>query len=79
MDGIIEWLRTWTFFNWLAVIAFLMAFTGFLNSFLSLRSRYKDWRGVQSRKAFGKRLKELETRCWPSHLSILIPASNHLL
>lgn len=56
----IDWIRTWTFFNWLAIIAFLMALVGFLNSFLSLRSRFKDWRGVQSKKAFAERLNELK-------------------
>jgi hypothetical protein len=42
----LEWIKTWTFFNWLA--------------FFSLRSRYKDWRGGQSRKAYTKRLNELK-------------------
>lgn len=56
-----EWIKGWTFFNWLAVIAFILALVGFLNSVLSLRSRYLDWRGGQSKKAFEKRLKQLET------------------
>jgi hypothetical protein len=45
----------------LAVIAFIFALVGFLNAFLSLRSRYKDWRGIQNKKAYIRRLKELET------------------
>jgi hypothetical protein len=56
----IEWFKSLTFFNWLALIAFCLALVGFLNSFLSLRSRYKDWKGGRNKKAFEKRLKELK-------------------
>jgi hypothetical protein len=60
MNGIIGWISTWDFFKWLTVLGFLMALVGFLNSTLSLWSRFKDWRGVQSKKAFDKRLTELK-------------------
>jgi hypothetical protein len=52
----IDWIKTWTFFNWLTLIAFLLALVGFLNSFLSLKSRYQDWRATKSKKEFEKRV-----------------------
>lgn len=58
----VEWFKSLTFFNWLSLIGFCLALVGFLNSFLSLRSRYKDWLGLRNKKAFEKRLKELKTQ-----------------
>lgn len=59
-----EWIKTWTFFNWLAIAAFFLAVIGFLNSFLSLRSRYLGWSSIKSRKAFEKRLHNIEVELY---------------
>jgi hypothetical protein len=56
----LEWIKGWTFFNWLAVIAFLFSSISVLNAIFNLRSRYKDWRATKSKAAFVHRLKELE-------------------
>lgn len=47
------------FWNWLAIAAFAIALMGGLNAFLSLKTRYRDWRGTRNHKSFEKRLKEL--------------------
>lgn len=57
-----EWIKTFNFFNWLAVAAFILALFGFLNSFLSLRDRFKDWYSTRSKKSFAKRLKALQNK-----------------
>lgn len=57
-----EWIQTWTFFNWLAVAAFLMALVGFLNSTLSLKSRYKDRLALKNKESFNARKTELENQ-----------------
>lgn len=61
MDSVWEFLRSMTFWNWIALIAFLFFPLSALNAFLSLKSRYKDYRAIRSKKSFEKRLKELET------------------
>jgi hypothetical protein len=48
-----------TVWNWLAVLAFLIALMSGFNAFLSLRAKFLDWRGVQNKKKFHKRLKQL--------------------
>src|SRR5262245_7017770 len=55
-----EFIKGMTFWNWLALIAFLFATISVLNAFLSLKSRFRDWRGIQSKKAFDKRVRQLE-------------------
>ncbi len=51
-----------TIWNWLAVIAFLIALIGGLNAFLSLKARYRDWKGTRNKKQFDKRVDELHTQ-----------------
>jgi hypothetical protein len=61
MDGMWEFIKAMTLWNWLSLIAFIFFPLSALNAFFSLRSRYKDWRATSSTKRFEKRLKELET------------------
>lgn len=56
----LEWIKTWTFFNWLTLIAFVFGTISVLNATLSLRSRYKDWQATKSKEAFEKRLEQLK-------------------
>jgi Na+/melibiose symporter-like transporter len=60
MDKIKAFIETMTVWNWLALVAFLIAIFSGLNAFLSLKSRYKDWRGTKSKLQFEDRLRELE-------------------
>jgi hypothetical protein len=53
-------IQNMTVWNWLALIAFFFATISVLNAFLSLKSRFRDWRGIQSKKAFEKRVRQLE-------------------
>ena len=49
-----------TFWNWLALFAFLFATVSVLNAFLSLRVRYFDWRATKNKRKFAIRLKLFE-------------------
>jgi hypothetical protein len=49
-----------TFWNWLSLCLVLPAILGGLNATLSLKSRYLDWRGIQSKKQFVHRLAQLK-------------------
>lgn len=60
MDSILQLFRSMTFWNWLALIAFIFFPLSALNAFLGLRSRFLDWRGIKNKKEFEKRLKEWE-------------------
>jgi hypothetical protein len=51
-----------TVWNWLALVALMFGSLGGLNAFLSLRSRYQDWRGTQSKKEFENRIDQLTER-----------------
>ncbi len=55
-----ELIQTWTFFNWLALIAFFLSCISVINAFLSLKTRFKDWFAIRSKEALRKRLIELE-------------------
>ena len=59
MDKFWSVVGNMTFWNWIALIAFLIALMSGLNAFLTLRSRYRDWRGTRSKKAFEKRTRDL--------------------
>src|SRR6266403_927540 len=58
MTWVINFIRNMNFWNWLALIAFLIALMSGLNAFLGLKSRFRDWRGTQSKKLFEIRLKQ---------------------
>jgi len=60
MDKLKVFIQAMTIFNWLTLIAFLFASISVLNALLSLKTRFRDWRGTQSKKAFEKRVKQLE-------------------
>lgn len=60
MDKIKAFFEAMTFFNWLTLIAFLFAAISVLNALLSLKSRFRDWRGIQNIKGFEKRVRQLE-------------------
>lgn len=62
MDRITLFLETMTIWNWLALIAFIFFPLSALNAFLNLKTRYRDWRGIQNKKQFDKRIKELKTQ-----------------
>src|SRR5688500_6887697 len=49
-----------TFWNRITLIAFIFFPLSALNAFFGLRTRFKDWRGIKSKKNFEKRLKELK-------------------
>jgi hypothetical protein len=51
----IEWIKGWTFFNWITVLAFILAI---YNVFF--KSYYVEWQARRSKKAFEKRLEELD-------------------
>lgn len=57
-----EFIRNMTVWNWLAAAAFFLALLGGLNAFLSLKLRYRDWRGTKSKKEFEKRKTELASQ-----------------
>lgn len=59
LDTVREFIRNMTVWNWLALIAFFLALVGGLNAFLSLKLRYRDWRGTKNKKEFEKRRIEL--------------------
>lgn len=59
MNSFWTFVGNMTVWNWLALIAFIFFPLSALNSFFSLRSRYRDWRGTKSKKAFERRLKHL--------------------
>lgn len=59
-----DFIRSMTVWNWLAVIAFMIALVSFVNAFLSLKARYRDWRGTKSKAAFEKRLEQLRIQWW---------------
>jgi magnesium-transporting ATPase (P-type) len=55
---IIQGMTVW---NWLSLIAvFALPFT-FINALLSLKSRYRDWQGIKSKKKFDKRLGQMKS------------------
>jgi len=58
MNGLGEFIRGMTIWNWLALIAFIFFPLSALNAFFSLRSRFLDWRGIQDKKKFQARLKD---------------------
>ena len=60
MDGLSDYIRNMTFWNWLALIAFIFLPLSALNAFFSLKSRYSNWRAIKSKKNFSKRLEEIE-------------------
>jgi hypothetical protein len=62
MEGIGEFIRGMTFWNWIALIAFIFFPLSALNAFLSLKSRYLDWQGTKSKQAFENRLRQLEVQ-----------------
>jgi hypothetical protein len=62
MDKFWTFIGNMTVWNWITLVAFLIALMSGLNAFLSLKSRYLDWKGVQSKKGFKKRLQELEVQ-----------------
>ena len=49
-----------TLWNWFSLIAILALPFTLLNALLSLRSRYLNWQGIQSKKKFEKRLAQLK-------------------
>lgn len=55
-----EWIQTWTFFNYLALVAFIFSSISVINAFLSLKARFKDWFAIRSKEALRNRLLELE-------------------
>jgi uncharacterized membrane protein len=57
-----EWIGTWTFFNWIALIAFLAFPFTVLNLYFNLKPRYLDWRATKTKKGYEKRLKELTSQ-----------------
>ncbi|MDQ3180001.1 MAG: hypothetical protein M3Q33_05720 [Acidobacteriota bacterium] len=63
-----EWLNSWTFFNWLTLIAFTMATMLFLPSaishWLNLYPKFKNWRATKSKEKFEWRIKELEMQIY---------------
>ena len=59
-----EWIQTWTFFNWLSLIAFAFLPFSALNAVLGLKSRWKDWRALKSKDDFEKRIIELEKQIY---------------
>ncbi|HEV7682406.1 MAG TPA: hypothetical protein VGO68_09825 [Pyrinomonadaceae bacterium] len=60
MDKLKLFIQAMTFWNWIGLIAFCFASISVLNALISLKSRFRDWRGIQSKKAFEKRVKQLE-------------------
>src|SRR5437016_4191301 len=58
MNGLGEFIRSMSIWNWLALIAFVFLPLSALNAFFSLRSRFLDWRGIQNKKKFQARLKD---------------------
>jgi hypothetical protein len=62
MNGIGDFVRSMTVWNWLALIAFIFLPLSALNAFFGLRSRYRDWRGTKSQKGFEKRLQQLSMK-----------------
>src|SRR5687767_8293800 len=56
----IDWLNSFYFFQYLALIAFLVLPLTALNAILGLRARWKDWNGIRNRKAFEERQRELK-------------------
>jgi hypothetical protein len=59
MDKIKAFLAAMTIWNWLALIAFIFFPLSAINAFFSLRARYLDWQGQQSKVKFKKRLRQL--------------------
>lgn len=62
MEKIRAFLQGLTFFQWLALIAFLFASISVINAFFSLKTRYDNWLGMKSKKEFDERIKELQTQ-----------------
>jgi hypothetical protein len=58
----LEWIVSWTFWNWLALVSFIVLPLSALNAFLGLRARYKDWRTLKSKEEYDKRRLEIEDR-----------------
>ena len=58
MNGVTDFIRNMTIWNWLALIAFIFFPLSALNAFFGLRSRFLDWRGIQNKKKFQERLKD---------------------
>jgi hypothetical protein len=58
----VEWISSWSFFNWLAIIAFGLGLVGFVNGFFGLRDRFKNWKAEQNKNSFEKRRRELEVQ-----------------
>jgi hypothetical protein len=62
MDKLKLFIQAMTFWNWLALVAFIIALLGGLNAFLSLKARYRDWKGTRNKTQFDKRISELTTQ-----------------
>src|SRR3989442_8439689 len=60
MNGLIDFVRSMTVWNWIALIAFIFFPLSAWNAFLSLKSRYRDWNGTKNKQKFDKRLRELK-------------------
>jgi len=60
MQKLETFVANMTFWNWLALFAFLFATISVLNAVLSLKGRYLDWRAMRNKKQFANRLKLVE-------------------
>jgi hypothetical protein len=56
MDKIRAFFASLTLFQWIAVILFPIGLISGLNALLSLKSRYRDWRGIKNLEAFNNRI-----------------------
>src|SRR5215213_4703153 len=56
MDKIKAFFASLTLFQWIALILFPIGIASGLNAFLSLKSRYRDWRGIKNLESFNKRI-----------------------
>ena len=58
----VEWISSWSFFNWLAIFAFGLGLVGFINGFFGLRDRFKNWKAEQNKNSYEKRRREFEVQ-----------------
>jgi hypothetical protein len=61
MDHIWTFIGAMTWRDWAAVIGLIVLPLSALNSFFGLRARYRDRRGIKSKKNFEKRLEQLKS------------------
>lgn len=68
-----EWIGTWTFWNWLALVSFIILPLSALNAFLGLRARWRDWRTTKSVTKLKERLIQINNQAIATKLHRLDP------